>query len=195
MKHSLVVAALAIAFALLLSGCQLGGASDDSENEVATTAPPSRVARASYENGSLACRNAQATDMLPPFSQTTLYAAHRQLAARLYLDYIRRVVRGNLRPGNDFEIALRGCLDATWPKNVPVPTRALRTLIGGEKLSFPPRVIRPHEKLTCVSNGIRVRAVVPPAGRMNISHGDGKHGSAEIKVTTRADGTVLAGCR
>jgi len=68
-------------------------------------------------------------------------------------------------------------------------------LVGGEKLSFPPRVILPHETLTCVSNGLRVKAVVPPAGRMNLSHGDGKHDAAEIRVTTRADGTVVADCR
>lgn len=194
MKHSLFVAALAIAVALL-SSCQLGGPSDAPESEVATTAPPSRAARASYENGSVACRRTQATDMLPPFSQTTLYAAHRQLATRLYLDYIRRIVRANLNARNDFGIALQGCLEATWPKNVPVPSRGLRTLVGGETLSFPPRVILPHETLTCVSDGIRVKAIVPPAGRTILGHADGLHDSAEIRVTTRADGTVLARCR
>ena len=194
MKNSLLVTALVATLALLASGCQLGGSSSSApEGEMATTAPQSRSASASYENGLAACRRAQRTDALPPFGQ--YLRGDREVAARRYLDNMRRIVRANLQLGNDFGIATQGCLEAAWPKNVPVPSRGLHTLVGGETLTFPPGVIHPHETLTCVSNGIRVKAVVPPAGQANIFHADGLHDSAEIRVTTRADGTVIAACR
>ena len=106
---------------------------------------------------------------------------------------MRSIVRANLKSGNDFGIALQGCLEAAWPKNVPVPSRGPRKLVGGEKLSFPPGVIHPHETLTCVSN--RVKAVVPPAGRTILGYADGstiQPSSASRRELTEPSSPVAA---
>jgi hypothetical protein len=192
MRRSLLLVGLA----LVASGCQFGdgtssksGTSSESGTREARVIFPAdiRSGRASYSNGIAACRRAQRTDALH-FAPGP--GEDRQLHARRYLDRMRSIVRANLKQGNYFGIALQGCIKAAWPKGVAVPTRSLRTLVGGEKLSFPPGVVRRGEQLICISNGIRVRAVVPPTGRSITGHG-----SPEIVITMRANGTVLAECR
>lgn len=113
MKHSLFVAARTTALALLAGGCQLGGSSSAPEDKAPTTAPPARAARASYANGLAACRRAQGTDALPPFTQY-LHGDYREVTARRYLDRMRSIVRANLKSGNDVGIALQGCLEGAW---------------------------------------------------------------------------------
>jgi len=76
----------------------------------------------------------------------------------------------------------------------PATDTRKRLLLVGEELNFAPGVVDRDETFTCVNRGIRVKAVVPPAGRSNVSHADGHLSSAEIRVTTRGDGSVLAEC-
>ena len=101
----------------------------------------------------------------------------------------------NVRRGDSFRLAYKGCLDAAWPDGMPTRAISLRELVRGDQFLFPRGAIRRSAVLTCLSGGIRVKAPVPPAGRLHISHADGRNDSATIAVKAGADGTVVASCR
>lgn len=192
MRHSLIVAALAAALVTVASGCQIGGSSGAPEGEPTTTAPssasvPGRGARASFENGFAACRRAQNIDALH-FAPAP--GEDRNLHARRYLDRMRRIVRENLREGNDFGVALQGCLEAAWPEGVSVPQRSLRTLVGGERLTFPPGVVRRGETLVCISDNRRGALPIPPPGQAVTTDAE-----VGFNITTLGDRTVIAECQ
>lgn len=157
----------------------------------APTGPPS------YLRGFEACQRAQRTDALPSFKRF-LGPGGIGPAAKRYAERMEQIVRShiNLRRGDSFRLAYKGCLDAAWPDGIPKRAISLRELVRGDRFLFPPGVaIRRGTIFTCLSGGIRVTGPVPPAGRVHISHADGRHESATIAVRTRADGTVVASCR
>lgn len=154
-----------------------------------------RVARASFENGYAACRMAQAGDKLAGFVQYLSLHGDREVAARRFLDRMQRLVGAKLRPGDNFAIALQGCVEAVWPDGVPLPRRDLRVLASGEKLTYPPGVILPGDTLWCVKAGRTAKALVAPKGRSSGGASDWGSGSAEIVITTGHNGAVVASCR
>lgn len=153
------------------------------------------AARASFENGYAACRMAQAGDKLAGFVQYLPVGGDREVAARRFLAAMQRVVGAALRPGNNFAIALQGCVEAVWPDGVPLPRHDLRVLTNGEKLTYPPGVVRPGETLWCVKAGHTANALVAPKGRRSGGVSDWGSGSAVITITTGRSGAVVASCR
>jgi hypothetical protein len=76
--------------------------------------------RASFENGYGACRRARVAGTLERLVERSRGDV---VAAPRLLDRLQRLVRANLRQGNDFSIAVQGCLEAAWSDDVPLPPR------------------------------------------------------------------------
>lgn len=157
---------------------------------------PAPTGSPSYVRGWDACHRAQNTDALPAFEQF-LGRGGIGPAAKRYAERMEQIVRAhiNLRRGDSFRLAYKGCLDAAWPDGMQTRAISLRELVRGDQFLSPRGAIRRGAVLTCLSRGIRVKGTVPPAGRLPISHADGRNDSATIAVKARADGTVVASCR
>jgi hypothetical protein len=74
-------------------------------------------------------------------------------------------------------------------------TVAPPSLKGGQRVVFRVGVLSVGRIVVCTSHGIRVAARVPHRGKGVVTIGDGMKGSATLKLTTRADGSVIASCQ
>jgi hypothetical protein len=74
-------------------------------------------------------------------------------------------------------------------------TVAPTSLKGGQRIVFRTGVLNVGRTVVCTSHGVRVRARVPHRGHGVVTVGDGLKGSATLKLTTRADGSVIANCQ
>jgi hypothetical protein len=74
-------------------------------------------------------------------------------------------------------------------------TVAPPSLKGGQRVVFRAGVLSVGRTVACASHGIRVAARVPHRGKGVVTIGDGTKGSATLRLTTRADGSVVANCR
>jgi hypothetical protein len=69
------------------------------------------------------------------------------------------------------------------------------SLKGGQRVVFRSGVLTVGRTVACTSHGIRVVARVPHRGKGLVTIGDGMSGSATLRLTTRADGSVVAICQ
>jgi len=69
------------------------------------------------------------------------------------------------------------------------------SLKGGQRVVFRPGVLSVGRTVVCTSHGIRVAARVPHRGQGVVTIGDGLKASATLKLTTRANGSVVASCQ
>ena len=193
---SALVTALVVVIAA--TGCDIGGTSRKASGDAGSTGAwktPLVKEPLGYRGGQGICRRAQRTDLVPPHQYTR---RNRELGARRYLDQLGQVVGGDVRRRH-FSAALRGCLDAVWRANLPVPTRGYRVLVPGETVTFPRGVLRRGDTLTCLSNGLPARVRVLARGQTSartvMTDRDGPAATAEIRVTVRPSGIVVASCR
>jgi hypothetical protein len=69
------------------------------------------------------------------------------------------------------------------------------SLKGGQRVVFRAGALSVGRAVVCTSHGVRVVARVPHRGSGAVTIGDGMKGSATLRLTTRADGSVVASCR
>lgn len=69
------------------------------------------------------------------------------------------------------------------------------SLKGGQRVVFRAGVLRAGRIVACTRHGVRVVAHVPYPGQGAVTFGDGMKGSATLRLTARADGSVVASCR
>lgn len=68
-------------------------------------------------------------------------------------------------------------------------------LEGGQRVVFRAGVLSVGRTVVCTSHGVRVVARVPHRGKGVVTIGDGMKGSATLRLTTRADCSVVAICQ
>ena len=83
--------------------------------------------------------------------------------------------------------AIVGAANARIPKS--------HRLKAGQRVVFKRGTIRIGALITCRSHGLQVGAHVLKRGQSVSGTADGVHGGATIRITTRADGSVVATCR
>jgi hypothetical protein len=69
------------------------------------------------------------------------------------------------------------------------------TLKGGQQIVYRARALSVGRTVACMSHGVRVVARVPHRGKGVVAIGDGMKGSATLRLTTRANGSVIAICQ
>jgi hypothetical protein len=74
-------------------------------------------------------------------------------------------------------------------------TESPPSLRGGQRVVFPAGVLSVGRRVACTTHGVRVVARVPHRGKGVVTIGDGMKGSATLRLTTRANGSVVATCR
>jgi hypothetical protein len=73
-------------------------------------------------------------------------------------------------------------------------TVASPSLKGGQRIVFRAGVLSVGSTVACMSHAVRVVARVPRLGQAAGVIGDGLKGSATLRLTTHADGSVVARC-
>jgi len=81
-----------------------------------------------------------------------------------------------------------------WVGAASGSTIAPPSLKGGQRVVFRPGVLGVGRTVVCTSHGVRVAARVPHRGKGVVTIGDGMKGSATLRLTTRANGSVVASC-
>src|SRR5258708_5163891 len=71
-------------------------------------------------------------------------------------------------------------------------TIAFLHLRGGQRVVLRAGLVSVGRTVVCTSHGVRVAARVPHRGRSVVTIGDGLKGSATLRLTTRADESVVA---
>jgi hypothetical protein len=67
-------------------------------------------------------------------------------------------------------------------------------LIAGQEHVFDAGSIKAGARILCLRRGVRAGALVPRRGQSAVGIAEGRSGSATIRLTTRADGSVVARC-
>jgi hypothetical protein len=72
---------------------------------------------------------------------------------------------------------------------------AAQTLEAGQRRRFAPAAMATGTVVACISDGLRVKAYVPPPGRSVKTHVDAAYGGgATIRVRTLSGGSVVVSC-